>query len=186
MDAAERFATWSRRIAASDEAAFEALFRELHEPLVRFATGLTSSADVAEDLVQDAFVRIWNNRERLDPQRSLRALLYRSVRNLAYNAVRDRTTHDQKHEEMPSPAALPLPDVQTEAAALGERLRTWIAALPERQQEALTLSRFDGLSHDEIAAAMEVSPRTVNNHIVAGLKALRQHLLAYDPALLDR
>lgn len=50
----------------------------------------------------------------------------------------------------------------------------WIDNLPERQQEAFKLSRFEGLSHDEIADIMDVSPRTVNNHIVAALKSLQE------------
>ncbi|NNF57629.1 MAG: RNA polymerase sigma-70 factor [Rhodothermaceae bacterium] len=185
MDAAEPYASWSRRIAASDEAAFEALFRHLHPPLVRFAAGLVGSEAEADDLVQDAFLRIWTRREQLDPQRSLRALLYRSVRNLAYNAIRDRTTHAEKHTDMMPPPALPMPDAATEAASLDERLRRWMAELPDRQCEALTLSRFDGLSHDEIAAAMEISARTVNNHLVAALKTLRTRILTYEPGYLD-
>ena len=185
MDAAEPYASWSRRIAASDEAAFEALFRHLHPPLVRFATGLVGSEAEADDLVQEAFLRIWSSRDRLDPQRSLRALLYRSVRNLAYNAIRDRTTHAEKHTEMMPPAAPPMPDAATEAASFEGRLRRWITELPDRQREALTLSRFDGLSHAEIATAMEISARTVNNHLVAALNTLRTRILTYEPGYLD-
>ena len=56
---------------------------------------------------------------------------------------------------------------------LSEKFGEWIEQLPERQQEAFELSRFEGLSHTEIATVMEVSPKTVNNHIVAALRQLR-------------
>jgi RNA polymerase sigma factor (sigma-70 family) len=55
----------------------------------------------------------------------------------------------------------------------------------DRQREALRLSRFDGLSHEEIAGMMEISPRTVNNHLVKALKHIRDQIRAYEPNLLS-
>jgi len=83
------------------------------------------------------------------------------------------------------PAAPTPPDAAAEGEWLEERLRTWIADLPTRQREALVLSRFEGLSHDQIAEVMDISPRTVNNHIVRALKRLRDHVDDYDEALAD-
>jgi RNA polymerase sigma-70 factor (ECF subfamily) len=178
------YAGLCRALAASDAEAFERLFRHLHGPLLRYAATLTDPDD-ADDVVQDAFVRVWNNRQRLDPNRSLRALLYQIVRNLAFNRGRDRRLHDEKHAQMSNLVSPPdAPDAVADGARLDALLGRWIAALPPRQREALALSRFDGLSHDEIATAMGVSPRTVNNHLVAALKTLRDHIHRYDPTLL--
>lgn len=183
-DSPEFYAGLCRALAASDMGAFEQLFRHLHAPLLRYAASLTDP-DTADDVVQDAFVRIWNARERLDPNRSLRALLYQTVRNLAFNRSRDRRLHDEKHAEMSvAIEPPPTPDAVADGARLDALLGRWIEMLPPRQREALTLSRFDGLSHDEIAAAMDVSPRTVNNHLVAALKTIRGHLNRYDSSLL--
>jgi RNA polymerase sigma-70 factor (ECF subfamily) len=183
-DSPEFYAGLCRALAASDVGAFERLFRHLHGPLLRYAASLTDP-DEADDVVQDAFVRIWNNRARLDPGRSLRALLYQTVRNLAFNRGRDRRLHDEKHAAMAAFAPEPdAPDAVADGARLDALLGRWIDALPPRQREALALSRFDGLSHDEIAEAMSVSPRTVNNHLVAALKTLRDHVHRYDPSLL--
>jgi RNA polymerase sigma-70 factor (ECF subfamily) len=68
------------------------------------------------------------------------------------------------------------PDVgaQMDADRLEADLRAWIKELPDRQREALTLSRFENLSHEAIAEVMDISPRTVNNHIVQALKKLRR------------
>ena len=187
MDDSPPFAAWCASIAASDVEAFEALFRMLHAPLVRFASRITGDSTMAEDLVQEAFFRVWDRRTTLDPARSIRALLYRSVRNLAYNSTRDRQVRADKEDQIESLMTAPLsPDTVTEGQHLADYLRAWIDLLPDRQREALMLSRFDGLSHDEIAEAMEVSPRTVNNHLVAALKTLRDYVHAYDPSLLPR
>ena len=60
-------------------------------------------------------------------------------------------------------------------AILPKKLHEWVEQLPERQREAFELSRFEGLDHEEIAQVMQVSARTVNNHLVAALRQLRIH-----------
>ncbi len=181
------FVSWCRRLAASDEEALEELFRATHPALVRYAATFTHDPAAAGDLVQDAFVRIWERRTTLDPSRSLKALLYRTARNLALNWVRDRET--RRHlltDYRPDASHEPMPDAHTEGRELRRHLEAWIAALPERQREALLLSRFEGLSHDEIAEVMGISPRTVNNHLVKALRHLRDRTMAYAPSLLRR
>lgn len=180
------FAVWARRIGNSDGTAFESFFRALHEPLCRYAEGFVSDAAVAGDLVQDAFIRIWDGRERLDPDQSLKAFTYRTVRNLCLNRIRDaKNRHELLAERYEPPQqAQARPDEAVEASSLSKHLETWIAELPDRQREALVLSRFQGMSHDEVAQAMDVSPRTVNNHLVKALRTLRDRIRAYEPNLL--
>ena len=180
------FSVWARSIRASDERAFDAFFRALHGPLVRFAETMVSGA-AAADLVQEAFVRIWDGRERLDPSQSLKSFAYRTVRNLCLNRIRDVKTREgllaERYERPGGPQVLP--DASMEARALEARLLEWIRELPDRQREALELSRFQGLSHEEVAEAMNVSPRTVNNHLVKALRTIRDRVRAYEPSLLD-
>ena len=181
------YAEWCRRIRDGDATAFDALFRDLHGALLRFAGGYAESAAAADDLVQEAFARLWEKRARLDPARSVRALLYQTVRNLALNRTRDRSSRREKLADaaLDAPPAVHQPDAFTDADLLGSRLRAWVAALPERQREALHLTRFEGLDHAEAADAMGVSPRTVNNHLVRALRTLRDHVRAHDPSLLS-
>lgn len=180
------FRVWARRIRESDASALEAFFRAVHAPLVRYATRFVPESS-AEDVVQDAFVRIWNGRERIDPSQSLKAFAYRTVRNLCLNRIRDGKTRDSllaERYEVPISAA-PDPDDELVHSDFAERLRDWIGELPARQREALELSRFQGLSHEEVAEAMDLSPRTVNNHLVNALRAIRDRVRAYEPTLLD-
>ncbi len=178
----EQFAEWARRLAANDATAFRALFDATYEPLWRSVMRLVGDDAVARDLAQDAFVRIWDRRTTLDPSLSLRALLYRTVRNLALNQLRDEQTHRHLLEDPESAAIAARPrdavsaDMQLEASELATRLNQYIAELPPRQREALRLSRFDGLSHQEIAEVMGCAPRTVNNHLVRALEQLRARL----------
>jgi len=191
MSTAGDLTEWCRRLKASDREAYAQVFEALYTPLFRYVCSITNDESTARDLTQDVFVRLWDVRESLDPGQSLRAYLYRVARNRAYNYRRNERTHDQKEEDVrrrtnARPTEPPSPDVATEGAQLEARLRTWIADLPERQREALVLSRFEGLSHDEIAEVMDISPRTVNNHIVRALKHLRNHVRDYEPELIDR
>jgi RNA polymerase sigma-70 factor (ECF subfamily) len=181
------FASWCRRLAASDGDAFEELFRATHGMLVRYAATFIHDHAAARDLVQDAYVRIWERRTTLDPRRSLKALLFRTVRNLALNRARDRRTRrDLLTDYEPDVYREPAPDAHVEGRELSRRLEAWIGALPERQREALRLSRFEGLSHNEIADVMDISPRTVNNHLVKALQHLRDCTAAYEPSLIRR
>ncbi len=167
------------RVAAGDALAFRELFDRLHEPLLRFAIRFVDES-AAKDAVQEAFVRVWHRRQTINEELSLRALLYRTVRNLAFNAVRDESTRSRlladegtEHFSGQSPMN---PEQEFVVKEMGDAVRAGIDALPERQREALVLSRFNGLSHQEIAAVMNVSARTVNNHLVRALETLRVYL----------
>jgi len=187
-DPADPFQAWAVGIRASDSKAFEAFFRTVHGPLVRYAESLVREPSLARDLTQDALVRIWERRETLDPERSLESLAYRTLKNLCLNRIRDRKNREELlAEEYEAPVTLSAgPDQELRGTRLAERLSEWVEELPERQREALRLSRFQGLSHDEVAEAMGVSARTVNNHLVRALRALRERIRAYEPSLLDR
>ena len=191
MGTDETFTTLCRRLKASDRAAFEQVFQALHDGIYRYVRSLTKDGDTARDIVQDVFVKLWEAREQLDPTKSLEAYVYRMARNRVYNHTRNRRTRANKRSELQSTSAVreqgpQPPDAKLNADVLEDNMQTWIEELPERQREAFALSRFEGLSHDEIASVMEISPRTVNNHIVSALKTLRARIRAFEPSLLDR
>ena len=168
-------ASLTARVRSGDRSAVERLFRALHPDLVRYGRGLADDAE-AEDAVQEAFVTMWRRRETLDPDRSVRALLYASVRNRLLNLHRDTARRRDLLDTMDAPDRPPLPDAETAASLLADLVRAGIDALPVRQREALSLSRFDGLGYAEIADVMGCSVKTVENHIGRALRALRDHL----------
>ena len=174
-------AVWFRRVVHSDTAAFEALFRAMRGGLVNYAAQITGDEASSSDIVQEAFLRFWQRREEHDPSGSVKALLFRTVRNLALNWVRDGKRRAKLLAEgYVSPhRPAPPPDLMLAGRELAGRLQEWMDELPERQREALTLSRFQGLSHEEVAAVMDVAPRTVNNHLVRALRTLKERLEAH-------
>jgi RNA polymerase sigma-70 factor (ECF subfamily) len=185
MEGAIQMTEWAVRIRAADEQAFESLYRALHHPLKAYARGFVTDDAAADDVVQESFIKLWQSRDSIDESRSIKALLYTMVRNNALNMERSRKTKVRQHEEL----AQDIPDSvaqssEVDAEALGSLLDQWIDQLPERQREALRLSRLDGLSHAEVGAIMNVSARTVNNHIVRALKFLRDEIRKYDESLL--
>ncbi len=164
---------WITEIKKGNRLAYSNFFRESYGTYVAYAQRYVYSKDASSDIVQDAFIKLWEVREQLEAHKSLKAFMYTIVRNLALNYIRD---HESRYTELDEEN---LSNHQEEKKDSGEDssseslFQVLISRLPERQKEAFELSRFDGLQHDEIAQIMNVSPRTVNNHIVAALKTLR-------------
>lgn len=152
----DQFADWSRRLNQSDRSAFEALFRTTYPALVAYARRFTGSEAAAED--------IWSRRTALDPARSLRALLYVSVRRLALNMLEKQSRQQPLDPAMHRASHPTESEEAADAELLGARFRIWIDALPAKRREAFQLSRFAGLSYEEIGRVMGLSAKTVENH----------------------
>lgn len=172
------FPDWARRLRASDATACAELFDATHADLLRYAFRLALDEDMAKDIVQEAFIKLWVLRDTLDPDRSIRALLYTIVRNLAFNQQRGRQREQANRAalETSTSAEQQFIEETIDADVLAARLGEWIEELPPRRREAFQLSRFDGLSHEAIAKIMDLTPRTVTNHIMLALQTLRDRL----------
>lgn len=177
----DSFTSWSRRLQSSDERAFSELFEAMHVTLLRYAWRYTGDQESARDVVQDAFLKVWQMRTDIDPERSLKALMYTMVRNLSLNHNRSSKHTNGELPEHELHDHTPSADQRVDAAMLDDRIRRLIDNLPPRRREAFMLSRYEGLSHEEIAQVMNLTPRTVNTHIVLALKDLRERLSMLQP-----
>lgn len=166
------------RIRASDESAFEELFRTMHAELYRFAWRMSGDDAAAQDIVQDVFLRFWEARSRLESGRSPRPLLYAMVRNAALNRIRQNRRRGWM-ALVDDPADDPSDPLEQRELRL--MMDESIRRLPERQRQAFELSRFGDLSHADIATVMNCTVGTVNNHILAALRNLREWLKPYHP-----
>jgi len=173
-----RLSQISRRLAKSDRDAFRELFEELHVILIRFCWRYTKNDETSQDIVQDVFVKIWDKRETLDPDKSLLALMYTMVRNRALNIARDSHYSDGVDADEIVTEHTPGPDDQVEFDMLEKNVERWIDELPARRRQAFKLSRFEGLTHAEIAQIMNLTTRTVNTHVMLALRDLRLKLQA--------
>jgi RNA polymerase sigma-70 factor (ECF subfamily) len=169
------------RLALDDGQALAALMERYWRPMVAFALDKMGSQDVAEDLVQEAFVRVWERRRQLRPYASPRAYLYRVLRNLMTDDFRRRRLRERfgflkalgTPEEVPSPVAV------LEASEFATAADRAIAALPERRRDVFTLAHLHGLSYREVAETMGITPRTVANHMSLALAQLRASLAVF-------
>jgi RNA polymerase sigma-70 factor (family 1) len=165
-----------RRLRAGDERALETLFREHYATMVTVVRRIVFAPDVAEELVQDVFFKVWRKREDLAEIDTLRTYLIRAARNTALNHLR-RQKLEHAHEEREAAKGEPLTVEATDDGAatseLGEAVTRAIDRLPPRCREVFLLSRDTGLTYGEIATELGISIKTVETQMGRALKTLR-------------
>ena len=153
----------------SKAGSFSTLYRTLQPPLVRYLGRLTGDGDVAEDVAQEAFMRLLQRPELSDE--AARLWLF----TVATNLVRDRGRAASRHSRLlagsavPVPTSAPLPDELTERAEDVSRVRRALEQLSERDRQIL-LMREEGFRYEEIAASIEVAASSVGTLIARALK----------------
>lgn len=171
------------RLRAGEEKALAELLDRHWEHLVRYAHSLLSDWDKAEDVAQEAYVRVWANRDGWAVGSSI-ALLYRITRNAALDvlkSVRHRQRTDGP-EDLPSRDAS---DSAVEEAELETAVIAAVSSLPARRQEVFRMVREHGLSYAEIGETMSLSRQTVANHMSLALRDLRVMLRLHLPIAGD-
>ena len=165
-------------VRAGNDAAFEAIVARYRKPLLRYCTRFLGEPR-AEDVVQQAMVSAYSSLRSSEGPMSLRSWLYRIAHNTALNALRDRGLgHEQLSETLDG---VDRPDQLLES---GERFRdvmSAVAALPERQRDAIVLREMEGRSYDEIAAELGVSGGAVRQLLHRGRNTLRAGMAAITP-----
>jgi RNA polymerase sigma-70 factor (ECF subfamily) len=138
----------------------------------------------ARDLVQDVFVKFWNDREKTDIRFSIRSYLFASVKNKCFDLLRKKDVC-VKTEELTSNRDVCDESFETYILTELEALfNTSLAKLPERCREVFELSRFQGLKNREIASMLNLSEKTVENQITKALHILKEELKDYLPLLV--
>lgn len=167
-----------QNIVKGQRQAFDALFRRYYQPLCRFANFFIDDADDAEEAVQMAFITLWENKAGITISRSLKAYLYQMVRNNALMLLRKTTTRKQYEQQFLEiqEADLP-PDKSLSDEEINNFVLKGLSVLPEKCRMIFTLSRYDGLTYDEIAEYLEISPKTVENQMGIAFQKLREFLL---------
>ena len=178
--------TLIQRLINSDQTAFELLFRFYYSGLVTFASQIVLDTDEAEEIVQDFFVKLWSNRQKIRKSETLKSFFFTSVKNRALNVLKKEKINEKVRgelQEMIENEKLYQPDLFVESE-LQARIKSAFEKLPTRTNEVFTLSRFKGFSNDEIAIQLNISKRTVETHISNALKILREELKDYQFMLL--
>lgn len=170
----------AQALQRGEEAAFDAVFRRWYAPLCHYACRLTeSNMDEAEDLVQQAFVKLWESHARLDVAWSLKAYLYRSVHNACLNRIRSQKVQSKYVEYNTQQAAMLYTPPDDTSPELLERFQRALDALPPQCRHIFELSRFETLKYREIADQLGVSIKTVETQMGKALRVLRAQLADY-------
>lgn len=161
------------RTAQGDARAFRTLAQRHAGRALGLARRILGNEAAAEDIVQDAFLRVWTHAPRWRPEAAFRTWLYRIVFNLCLNAKR-------RPPDLPLDAAgdvaHPAADTRLEARERDRRLAAAVGALPERQRAAIVLTYQEGLSNAEVAAVLDTSVSGIETLLVRAKRALRAAL----------
>lgn len=153
--------------------AFNTLFKIYSNKLYRFAYRYLKSETLSEELVQDVFMKIWEKRKSLKEELSIKSYLF----TIAFNIIRKHfrsEMYNSNYIKEHKPLEM---DLETEQIITNNSLREYVEELvqelPYRRREVFMKSRFDGKSIKEIAEEMDISHKTVENHLTDALKIIR-------------
>jgi len=166
-----------RRLVAGEASALDELLDHYWSPLVSYAGGIVGSWDLAQDVTQEAFVRLWERRESWTGEGSVQALLYRIVRNLALDLRKARAREEVRTQEVAGGVnSVPTPLELTASVEFERAFRSALDSLSPRRREVYELVRLEGLSYREVGEILEIAPQTVANHLSAAMAFLRERL----------
>lgn len=179
-------ALWVERLREGDAGAFEALYGALAKDLLRAVLYQLKDMEVARDVVQEVFLRVWNQRERLDASRPFKPYVNGIARKLIIDSYR-KVASDRKLTEWlvrSASEAYSHSDEVFDYKETVELVNTAIARLSPQQQVVYRKCRLEGRSHEEVASELGISKATVNNHIVKANRSVIAYLHKMDKGVL--
>lgn len=163
--------------AGGNEEAFARLFHLYKDKLFLFLYRISGSKETAEDIIQDVFLKMWLQKDRLSAIDNFNAFLFRATRNHMINQLR-RMSKERlaRMESLKRKNPVHLPDAQLGLKNLQQSLNEIIAQLPPQQQNVYRLSREKNLKQEEIARQLGISISTLQNHLTRALKTIQEEL----------
>ncbi len=175
---------WMEQFSAGDKSAFKKIFTSYYSRLLWFADRYVKSRDIADDIVKELFIELWQKRSHIKLKSSLKSYLYTATRNRALNFIRQSHSYRNHallqsfeeeelylvHTKIKNPSEL------AEHKELEEAVKEAVESLPERCRLVFTLHRNQGFTYSEVAELMEISVKTVENQMARAFRILRDQL----------
>ncbi len=166
----------------SDKDSFRELFSKYHQSLFNFVLYRLKDEVIADDIVQETFLRVWNHRNSIKPNRSFFSYIAKISNNLCMDYFRHENVKLRHKEHIPQPTYSDVdnPAMKYESKILEDKIHSIVNdSLPEKCREIFILSRVNGMANQDIAELLDVSRRTVENQLYRALKVLRSKLKDY-------
>lgn len=173
------------KLKEGDERAFQVLFRKYYPAMCHFARQYLNDAELAEETAQDMFVKIWEKRDSLNIQSSVKHYFFRSIRNHCLNQIQHEKIKKQYASMVIESANQEIVSEQYYMEVdLVQRIEKCIDSLPPKRQEIFRLSREQGMKYKDIADTLNISVKTVEAQMGFALKYLRDELKEYSNHLI--
>jgi len=165
-------------LANDDKKALEELFNYYYPRLYQFSRSFLKLEEGIDDILQEVFIKIWKNRANIHSSETFNPFIFAITRNLLLNELRSRLSKQKIKDEI---FKLSVPDEYNsfdkfEYGELKESIDKIVNDLPEKQKEVFLLSRYEGLSHKEIAEKLNISTKTVEYHISQSISTIKSKL----------
>ncbi|MDQ3392918.1 MAG: RNA polymerase sigma-70 factor [Bacteroidota bacterium] len=169
-----------------DVKVFELLFRNWFAPLCKVVFRMVKDKSLSEDLVQDVFVKTWNNRHKIDFSQPVKPYLYKAAINTALNHIESSKKNfslDIMEHELPQQGDASI-DQQVQYKEIQLVLEQTIDMLPPKCKAVFLLIKYEDMTYAEAAASLGISVKTVENQMGKALKHMREHMQEYVGYLL--
>lgn len=174
------------QVSQGDERAFRLLFNHHWDNIFGVAMAFTKSSTLAEEMVQDIFLKIWTGRDQLSTIEKFDQYLFIVSRNHIFNELRKKTREEPFTEYLLNYVhdTAPCPDDLLSFKQSAELVDKAIGQLPVQQRRVFRLSRESGLTHEAIAVSLQISKNTVRSHIHQALLFIRSYLLKHSAIII--
>jgi len=167
-----------RRLKRDDKVALDELFGYYYPRLYQFSKSILKIDNEIDDILQEVFVKIWLNRQKIGNAETFNAYIFTITKNEVLNLIRknlrDHTFRDQLF--LRSVAEEYQPENQLEFEEIKAGIDQIVAKLPEKRQQIFILSRTNGLSNKEISAQLNISEKTIEDHITHAIKQIKRSM----------
>ncbi|MBC9929249.1 RNA polymerase sigma-70 factor [Chitinophaga qingshengii] len=168
------------QIAGADQQAFNELFERYRDRLFAYLFSVTKDREASEELVLDTFLKIWQNRATLPELDHFEAFLFHIARNKSLDFFRQLQRNRERQTALWNIMYERQTGLSADQALLKEEvlkaIRMLVAEMPPQRRMVFRLSREQGLTYEQIAQRMNISPHTVRNHLAVSLRQIRAGL----------